>query len=210
MGDPKKLKKKYKTPSHPWQKNRIDSEKVIIKNYELKNKKEIWKSESKLNKFKEQAKRLVQLRTEQARKEEKQLLEKLYKLSLLKKDANLSDVLSLNLNNILDRRLQSQIYKNKLAKSMKQARQFITHGHIIVNGKKITVPSYLILRDEENKISFTDTSPIKNKDHPERLPDERLKKEIIKKETKVKKEKPKEQKQEVKKEEKKPKEETKK
>ena len=40
MGDPRKLRKKYYPPSHPWQKIRIDEEKILMKDYGFKNKKE--------------------------------------------------------------------------------------------------------------------------------------------------------------------------
>ncbi|MDP7610203.1 MAG: 30S ribosomal protein S4, partial [Candidatus Woesearchaeota archaeon] len=43
MGDPKKQRKKYSKPSHPWQTERIEVEKVLMKEYGLKNKKEIWR-----------------------------------------------------------------------------------------------------------------------------------------------------------------------
>jgi len=43
---------------------------------------------------------------------------------------------------------------------MKQARQFIVHGHISLNGRKITVPSYMVLKAEEDTISYYVGSPI--------------------------------------------------
>ena len=48
MGDPKKQRKKYETPLHPWQGERILAEKKIMEEYGLKNKKEIWKMNSML------------------------------------------------------------------------------------------------------------------------------------------------------------------
>ena len=56
MGHPKKTRKKYKTPSHPWQKDRLEEEKILTKEYGLKNKKELWKGDSHLRKVKRQAK----------------------------------------------------------------------------------------------------------------------------------------------------------
>ena len=52
MGDPKKQRKKYTTPRHPWQRDRLDEERQLLKDYGLKNKKELWKFESLLRKFK--------------------------------------------------------------------------------------------------------------------------------------------------------------
>ena len=69
MGDPIKHRKKYSKPSHPWQRERIEEEKGIMKEYGLKNKKELWKMESKLKTFSQQAKRLITEKGEQAEKE---------------------------------------------------------------------------------------------------------------------------------------------
>lgn len=160
MGDPRRLKKKYETPAHPWQKERLDAEKELSEEYGLKNKREIWKAASKLRRYTNQAKKLILATSEQSKIEEKRLLEKLHKYNLVKKDAKIDDVLSLNLKNILDRRLQTIVYKNKLANTINQARQLITHGHILVNNQKIDVPSYFVSGEEENKIEIDKSSNI--------------------------------------------------
>mgnify|MGYP001773173473 CR=1 FL=1 len=77
---------------------------------------------------------------------------KLYKLGLLNEGATLDDVLGLTVKDILNRRLQTIVYKKGLANTPKQARQFIVHGHVKINGRKIIYPSYLVNRDEEDKI----------------------------------------------------------
>jgi small subunit ribosomal protein S4 len=56
-----------------------------------------------------------------------------------------------------------------LARTVKQSRQFITNGHISVNGKKCNIPSYLVLKDEEGKVSFNLNSKLSNENHPERF-----------------------------------------
>jgi len=167
MGDPKKQKKKYSKPKRLWDEKRIKEEKDLKKEYGLKNKKEIWKIESKLKKIKDQTKRLITGKTEQAKKEEKQLLLRLYKLGLIKKSAKFDDVLGLTLKDVLDRRLQTLVFKKNLSKSVKQARQFITHGHITISNRKTDVPSYLVNLDEESKISFLGKSLLAKEDHPE-------------------------------------------
>lgn len=198
MGDPKKQRKKYTTPRHPWQRDRLDEERKILKEYGLKNKKELWKFESLLRKFKSQAKILIASSGEQAEKESKQLLDRLYRLNLITKDTKIEDVLGLSLQNVLDRRLQTVVVNQGLARSAKQARQFVVHGHICVKDRKIDIPSYLVLRDEEVKIKFNPKSSVANEDHPERIKDESVKQEIKKGKEKPKKE----EKQELKKEEK--------
>ncbi|MBW2983644.1 30S ribosomal protein S4 [Candidatus Woesearchaeota archaeon] len=216
MGDIKKQKKKFYPPTHPWQKSRIDEEKTLFKEYGLKNKREIWKMNSILKKFYEQAKKLTTIQTKQSEIERAQLLAKLYSLALLEKDSKLEDVLTITLKDIMNRRLQTLVFKRNLARSVKQARQFISHNHVYVGGKNITSPSYLVSRDEEASINFGTGSALSNPDHPERAVEEKkpAKKEEEKKKSPKKKqgrkrraksEKKKEEKKESK-EEKKPKE----
>jgi small subunit ribosomal protein S4 len=169
MGDPKKIRRKFEKPSHPWQKERIEEEKKLTKDYGLHNKKEIWRMETILRKFKDQVKSLASRTDEQSKLEEKQLVERLISLGLLKRGAPLDVVLGLTQKDIFDRRLQTILVKKGLARSMKQARQFITHGHIIVDKKKITFPSHIVGLKEEGLIEFLPASTLSREDHPERI-----------------------------------------
>lgn len=162
MGDPRKIKKKYSKPRHPWQADRIEEEKAILRDYGLRNKREIWRTEALLRGFRRQARRLLALKTEQAKKEEKQLLNRLNRLNLLKGDATLDDVLALKITDILERRLQTLVCRKGSARTMNQARQFIVHGHITVSGEKVTAPNFLVKADEEEKIEVSNFSPIKD------------------------------------------------
>ena len=45
---------------------------------------------------------------------------------------------------LLERRLDNVVYRLGLAKSRMMSRQFVTHGHVMVNGKKMTIPSYTV------------------------------------------------------------------
>jgi small subunit ribosomal protein S4 len=193
MGSPKKPKKKYSTPSHPWQKVRIEEEKELLKEYGLKNKKEIWKATSILRKFKNQAKDLIASRGEQADKQKELFLNKLNRLNMIQKTDLLDAVLGLGIRDILNRRLQTVVLNKGLARSTKQARQFITHEHIIVGDKKVTKPSFMVGIAEENQLSFITSSTLANAEHPERstqkkpeeIEKEVKEKEIAKKEKKV-------------------------
>ena len=169
MGDPKKNRKKYSTPSHPWQAARLKEEDELVEKFGLKNKKEVWKMISLIKSFKSQAKSLIANTSPQGEKEKKQLIAKLAKLNLVSETANLDDVLELKLESIFERRLQTFALKLGLAKSISQSRQFIIHGHIAINNKRVNVPSYLVLKDEETKISFYPNSDLSKEDHPERL-----------------------------------------
>ncbi len=172
MGDPRKARKKYKGPSHPWQRVRIEEERIVKREYGLKNKREIWKASSELRRLNAQAKKLIRERGKanlQADKEQKQLLDRLSKLSLIYEGATLEDVLTLELKDILNRRLQTLVFKQGFSLTPKQARQFIVHGNIFINGRKVSVPSYLVSRDEEFKITFNPASTLSGEDHPERV-----------------------------------------
>ena len=169
MSSPKKQVKKYKTPTHPWKKDRIEEEKVLVIEYGLRNKKEIYKMESLLRGFKRQAKRLIATDTEQARKEEMLLMEKLAKLGLMSKGDGLEKVLDLNIRDILDRRLQTMVFKQKLTKSIDQARQFVVHRHVMIGDKKVNVPSYLVSVVEESTLGFAPNSKLYSEEHPERV-----------------------------------------
>lgn len=168
MGDPRKHRAKFKGPKHPWNKTRIDAEKILKKNYGLKNKQEIWRMESVLKKFTDQAKKLITATGEQAEKEQKQMMKRLERLGLLQAGAQIDNVLGLKIENIMDRRLQTLVFKKGLARSVKQARQFIIHEHILVGDKKISVPAYLVPTAEETHIRFAVKSPFISEEHPER------------------------------------------
>jgi small subunit ribosomal protein S4 len=151
MGQPKKQRKKYSRPKEPFDKDRIDREKILIKEYGLRRKHEILRAEGILRNFRRRARELQALHDE---KKKKELFEKLNKMGLIEKDAKLEDVLGINLENILSRRLQTILHKKALANSTKQARQMIVHGHVIVNKRKIVWPSYLVPAELEDKIEI--------------------------------------------------------
>ena len=178
MGDPKKQRKKYSKPNHPWEKERIDAEKELLKQFGLKNKKEIWKAVSFIKNLKDLSKRLSSRDTEQSKKEQEQVLGRLVRLGVLSSESTISDVLGLTTDSILERRLQTVLFKKGFARTVSQARQMIVHGHIAIDGKKITFPSYQTKLAEEATITYTPSSNFQNADHPE-LKLETQKAEII-------------------------------
>ena len=207
MGDPKRLKNKYETPVHPWQKERLEKEKSLVQQYGLVNKKEVYKAESRVKKFKDIAKSLPVMQPKQREVQRKQLFDKLKSYNLIQEES-LDNVLGLQAEALLDRRLQTMLYKKGLARSVKQARQMITHKHVSVGGKKVTAPGYLVKVKEENEISFHEGSSFVDDLHPERI-DLQLKKEQEKQEAKEKAQKKKEQEEKAKKQKEAPKEEKK-
>lgn len=168
MGDPKKIRKKYTPPSHPWQRARIDSEKILVKEYGVKNKKEIWKMDAFLRSIHSQAKGLITATSNQSIMEKNNLLKKLQKYGLAGADATIDQILGLTLHDIMNRRLQTLVVKKGLAKTVTQARQMITHKHIAVRDKKISSPSYLVTLEEEGAISYAPSSAFSNPEHAER------------------------------------------
>ncbi len=82
-------------------------------------------------------------------------MKSLVKIGLVKEDATLDDVLNLAVNNLLDRRLQTIVQRKFTLKTPYQARQAITHGHITIGDRIITVPSYTVTVKEENSIQLS-------------------------------------------------------
>jgi len=166
MGDPKKQRKKFETPRFPWRTDTLQMELNLLGQYGLRNKRELWHHKTMLSKFRGIARSLLGMSTEQRRTLENQLLERMDRLGILPKTAALDEVLDLSLEDLLERRLQTLVFRKGLVKSIFQARQLITHGHIAIDGKRVLTPNYLVLRDEEPKIAYSPTSPLSAPDHP--------------------------------------------
>ncbi len=167
MGDPKRARKKYVSPVHPWDRARLEREVQLVIKYGLRNKRELWRFQNILRKYRRVARdmlgkiNLPGKEGEYAKVISRKVIEKLYKMGVLAENATLDDILNLTVENILERRLQTIVYRQGLAKTIKQARQLITHGHIEVNGRRVTSPSFIVTRDLESKISFYKNSPFK-------------------------------------------------
>jgi small subunit ribosomal protein S4 len=158
MGHPRKSRKKYNTPPHPWNADRIKEENRLSQKYGLKNKKEIWKAETMMKRYRRDARHLLGMTTEQTIKEREQLLSHLTKLGILGEQSRLEDVLDLTVEDVFRRRLQTMVHSKGLSTTANGARQFVIHGHIALDGKKIDSPSYLVKRGEENLIGFYHSS----------------------------------------------------
>jgi len=145
------MKKKHKTyskPKRPFDKERIDEEAKIKKDFGLKNKKEIWKAEAKINSIREKAKKLIPADI----KEQKALFNRLKKIGL--EVNSIADILLLNKEDYLKRRLQTVVVNKKLATTPKTARQLITHKKVLVDKNVVNSPSYIVPVELENKITL--------------------------------------------------------
>lgn len=145
---PRRKHKIYKKPRKLYDKTRIEEENSLIKKYGLKSKREIWKADSAIGKIRRQAKLLLTRTAE----EQNKFIEKLKKQGF--QVEKIADILALDKEDYLKRRLQSIIVKKGLASTPKQARQFIVHKHIKINNKKVNIPSYFVPIDEESKIEL--------------------------------------------------------
>lgn len=169
MGDPKKPKKKYETPRFPWRSDILQSELVLLGQYGLRNKRELWRAKTMLSKFRGMARSILSMPADKRARLESLLLGRLKRLGILPENAVLDDVLDMTVEDILERRLQTIVFRKGLAKTPHQARQLITHGHIAINGRIVFSPGYLVKKEEEESITYAPTSPLNNPEHPLRL-----------------------------------------
>jgi len=170
MGAPIKHRKKYISHKKRWDKQTIEEEAILKTDYALKNKKEIRRVEASLSKLKGIAKNLNRNQQTKESAAAHNFVAKLKAQGFLSTEAqSLDEVLDITVRDILDRRLSNVLYRNKLARTAKQARQFIVHGHVLVNNKCVSSPSYLVTLEEETQVSFIDNSSLSNEQHPERV-----------------------------------------
>lgn len=92
---------------------------------------------------KKQSEYAVQLREKQKLKRSYGLLEKQFKLTF-EKALRMPGKTGENLFALLERRLDSVVYRLRFATSRSQARQVVLHGHVLVNGKRVDVPSFTV------------------------------------------------------------------
>ena len=177
MGHPRKARKKYDTPSHPWNADRIKQENKLVQKYGLKNKKEVWKAETMVKNYRRDARELLGMSSEHNAQERQQLLGHLTRYAILPESAKLEDVLNPTVEDVLRRRLQTVVHRKGLAYTAKEARVFVVHGHIAMNNKKIDSPSYLVKRGEEEQIGYYPGSPVIKLKIPENPKKEKPKKE---------------------------------
>lgn len=165
MGDPKKQRKKYESPRFPWRIDVLQEELKLLGQYGLRNKRELWQHETMLSKFRGIARSLIGKTPEERKRMDEMLLARLKKLGVIHEIAVLDDILDSTIEDILERRLQTIIFRKGLAKTIYQARQLVTHGHIVIGDQRVTVPSYLVPMQEENQITYIPKSPFANPSH---------------------------------------------
>ncbi len=153
MGSPRKFKNKYEAPKKLWEKDRLEKDRGLRSEYGLKNSREIWIANTELKKYRKEARRLLSLTEEERKKDIEKIFNKLHRYGILEKSNSLEDILSLNVREILERRLQTRVLRKGFARTISQARQLIAHGFIAIGDKVVTVPGYLVTQDDDSKLN---------------------------------------------------------
>jgi len=169
MGDPRKQRKKFDTPRFRWRKDVLQEELKLLGLYGLRNKHELWRHKTTLSKARGIARSLISQTTEQRAKMENELLANLKKKGILQETAVLDNVLDLTIEDILERRLQTIVFRKGLARTSFQARQLITHGHVSIDNRRVTIPGYIVAKEEEAKIAYSGESAVAKPEHALRV-----------------------------------------
>ena len=152
MGDPKTSRRVWQKPKRPLNYDLIMDELKTLGTFGLKTKRELWKTQTELSRVRLQARSLLALRQDERERKEPILMQSLSKIGLVNEDSTLDDVLNLQVNDLLSRRLQTMAQRKLYFKTPYQARQAIVHGHIMIGDSVVTIPSYIVKTDEEAKI----------------------------------------------------------
>ncbi len=169
MGDPRKQKKKYVSPKMPFDSDRFEQELQMVGLYGLRNKKELWKHRTELSNYRRQARQLLALPPSERELRERELVSKLTRLGILTTEPTLDHVLDLTMENLLERRLQTIVFRKGLASSLHHARQLVTHGHIALDTARVNTPQRIITKAEEDRIQYSVKSALNDASHPARI-----------------------------------------
>lgn len=149
-------------PRRPFEKERLDNEMKLIGEFGLKNKREVWRTQLTLARIRKAARTLLTLDEKDTKRmfEGGALLRRLLRLGVLdEQKSQLDYVLALKPADFLERRLQTQVFKLGLAKSIHHARVLIRQRHIRVGKQIVNIPSFMVRTESQKHIDFAITSP---------------------------------------------------
>merc|ERR1712150_436642 len=127
-----------------------------------RNKREVWRIKYSLAKIRKAARDLLTLEEKDPRRlfEGNALLRRLVRIGVLDETRmKLDYVLGLKIEDFLERRLQTQVFKLGLAKSIHHARVLIRQRHIRVRKQVVNVPSFIVRLGSQKHIDFAHKSP---------------------------------------------------
>ncbi|OLL22087.1 40S ribosomal protein S9-A [Neolecta irregularis DAH-3] len=159
---PRNQAKTAKVPKRPYESARLDAELKLAGEYGLRNKREIWRVQLTLSKIRRAARELLTLDDKDPKRlfEGNALIRRLVRAGVLDETRmKLDYVLALKVEDFLERRLQTQVFKSGLAKSIHHARVLIRQRHIRVGKQIVNVPSFIVRLDSQKHIDFALTSP---------------------------------------------------
>ncbi|MBA0766742.1 hypothetical protein Gotri_015759, partial [Gossypium trilobum] len=154
--------KTFKKPRRPYEKERLDAELRLVGEYGLRCKRELWRVQYALSRIRNAARDLLTLDEKNPRRifEGEALLRRMNRYGLLDESQNKLDyVLALTVENFLERRLQTLVFKTGMAKSIHHARVLIRQRHIRVGRQVVNIPSFMVRVDSQKHIDFSLTSP---------------------------------------------------
>ena len=94
----------------------------------------------------------IQLREKQKLKRTYGLLENQFHKYFIRAE-RMKGVTGTNLLSILERRLDNFLYRSGFSHSRRQARVMVRHGLVLVNGKRVNIPSYILRKEDEVSIA---------------------------------------------------------
>merc|ERR1712093_233459 len=154
--------KTSKNPKRAYDKERLDHELQMLGTYGLKNKREIRRVGLILSKVRAVARHLLTLDEKDPRRifEGQALMRRMIRYGILDEDKQRLDyVLALKIEDFMERRLQTLVFKRGLAKSIHHARVLIRQKHIRVGRQIVDIPSLMVRVESQPHIEFSLASP---------------------------------------------------